>query len=233
MTPSAADVRAARYALYEAGVAPDVDGGTVPVLPHALPRADSDGIAALVVREQARRTLEVGIGIGVGTLAVCEALLELGVEGGHVVVDPFDFGNDVAVRTLRDAGVEPMVTRLREPSQTALPRMVAEGDRLDLVLVDGGHRFDEVFLDLIHADALVRPGGVVVTDDLWLPAIRMAVSYLERNLGYVTEPDAFPGAYRHRRSPLPSKRWAGRVAVLRKPLRPRERDWDDFQGFGR
>jgi predicted O-methyltransferase YrrM len=175
MTPSAADVRAARYALYEAGVAPDMDGGTVPVLPHALPRADSDGIAALVVREQARRTLEVGIGIGVGTLAVCEALLELGVEGGHVVVDPFDFGNDVAVRTLRDAGVEPMVTRLREPSQTALPRMVAEGDRFDLLLVDGGHRFDEVFLDLIHADALVRPGGVVVTDDLWPPTATAAL----------------------------------------------------------
>jgi predicted O-methyltransferase YrrM len=231
MRPTAADLRAARYALYDAGVAPDIDGGDVPVLPHALPREDTDGIATLVVSEDARRVLEVGIGIGVGTLAICQARLELGGEGEHVVVDPFAFGNDVAVRTLRDAGAEAMVTRLREASQVALPRMVADNDQFDLALIDGGHRFDEVFLDLVYADLLVRPNGLIVTDDLWLPAIRMAVSYLERNLGYEVEPDAFPGAYRHRRSIFPARRWAGRVAVLRKPQHRRERDWDDYQGF--
>ena len=223
---SPAAVRAARHALYERGTAPG-DDGDVPVLPHGLPRGDSDGLATLVAREGARTTLEVGAGIGVGTLAICEALLEVGGGGDHTVVDPFAFGGDVGVHTVRDAGVEAMVTRLREPSQLALPRMVEQGRRFDLILVDGGHRFDDVFLDLVYADRLLEPGRVVVIDDLWMPAIRAATSYIERNLGYVLEPDALPEGFRRRRWRRPT----GRVAVLRKPPTERERGWDDYQGF--
>ena len=225
MTVSAAEVRAFRHGMYERGTFPG-DDGEVPVLPHGLPQADSDGIAALAAAEGARTTLEVGAGVGVGTLALCEALLaEPG--GDHTVVDPYAFGGDVAVHALREAGVEDMVTRLREPSQLALPRMVAEGRRFDLILVDGGHRFDDVFLDLVYADRLLEPGRVVVIDDLWMPAIRAATSYIERNLGYELEPGALPEGFRHRRWRRP----AGRVAVLRKPRVERQRGWDDYEGF--
>ena len=65
-----------------------------------------------------------------------------------------------------------------------LASVLAEGRRFDLILVDGGHRFDDVFLDLVYADRLLEPGRVVVIDDLWMPAIRAATSYIERNLGY-------------------------------------------------
>lgn len=231
MSVSPAQVRAARHALYERGTAPG-DDGDVPVLPHGLPRVDSDGLAALASAEGVTRTLEVGVGIGVGTLAICQALLEVSGGGDHTVIDPYAFGGDVGVHTIRDAGVEPMVTRLREPSQLALPRMVGEGARFDLILVDGGHRFDDVFLDLIYADRLLEPGRVVVIDDLWMPAIRAATSYIERNLGYALEPDALPEGFRRLRSPVPGRRrTSGRVAVLRKPDTGRERGWDDYQGF--
>jgi predicted O-methyltransferase YrrM len=225
VAPSATEVRAYRHGLYERGTLTG-DDGEVPVLPHGLPKVDSDGIAALVAAEQARTTLEVGAGVGVGTLAICEALLA-GPGGDHTVVDPYAFGGDVAVYALRAAGVEGMVTRLREPSQLALPRMVAEERRFDLILVDGGHRFDDVFLDLVYADRLLEPGHVVVIDDLWMPAIRAATSYIERNLGYELEPDALPEGFRRRRG----RSATGRVAVLRKPLVERERGWDDYQGF--
>ena len=74
MAVSAADVRAFRHGLYERGTLMG-DDGEVPVLPHGLPKVDSDGIAALAAAEGARTTLEVGAGVGVGTLAMCEALL--------------------------------------------------------------------------------------------------------------------------------------------------------------
>jgi len=223
---SAAEVRAFRHGLYERGSLTG-DDGEVPVLPHGLPKVDSDGIAALAAAEGVQTTLEVGAGVGVGTLAMCEALLAGRGGGDHTVVDPYAFGGDVAVHALRDAGVDGMVTRLREPSQLALPRMVGEGRRFDLILVDGGHRFDDVFLDLVYADRLLEPGRVVVIDDLWMPAIRAATSYIERNLGYALEPGALPEGFRRRRWRRP----AGRVAVLRKPQRERERGWDDYQGF--
>ena len=178
-----------------------------------------------------KRTLEVGAGIGIGTLAICEALLEVSGQGEHTVVDPYAFGGDVGVHTVRGAGVEALVTRLREPSQLALPRMVGEGQSFDLVLVDGGHRFDDVFPDLVYADRLLVPGRVLVIDDLWMPAIRAATSYVERNLGYVLEPGALPDGFRRLRSLPGRRRTAGRVAVLRKPLEEPERGWDDYRGF--
>lgn len=226
MAVTAADVRAARHALYDRGVVPG-DDGDVPVLPHGLPREDSDGLAALAAAEGVRVTLEVGAGVGMGSLALCEALLEVSAAGAHTVVDPFAFGGDAQVHALRAAGVEAMVSRVREESQLALPRLVGQGARFDLVLVDGGHRFDDVFLDLVYADRLLEPGRVLVIDDLWMPAIRAATSYLERNLGYALEPGALPAGFHRRRWRGP----AGRVAVLRKPAVARERAWDDYQGL--
>ena len=37
-----------------------------------------------------------------------------------------------------------------------LPRLVADGRRFDLALVDGTHRFDGVFLELVYLGRLVR-----------------------------------------------------------------------------
>lgn len=232
--PSAAAVRAFRHSLYKSGVAPDESDESIPVLPEGMPLADTDGLAGFATAEGVTRTLEVGAGIGLSTLALCEALLAVDPatpSGSHLVIDPFEFRGDVGARAVRDAGVEPLVQRVRESSQVVLPRMTESALTFDLAVVDGGHRFDDVFLDLVYCDRLLEPGAAVVIDDLWMPAIRAATSYIERNLGYVVETDTWPGGFRRRTSILPRRRFAGRVAVLRKPLVPRERGWDDYLGF--
>lgn len=233
--PSATELRAARHALYDRGIAPDEQGEEIPVLPEGMRLADTDGLVAFATAEGVARTLEIGIGIGLGTLALCESLLSVSgsapATGAHTVVDPFAFRGDVGARTVRDAGLEEMVLRVREPSQVVLPRMTQQEQRFDLALVDGGHRFDDVFLDLVYCDRLLEPGAPVVIDDLWMPAIRAATSYMERNLGYTLEAGALPEGFRRRKSLLARRRFAGRVAVLRKPLVPRERGWDDYEGF--
>ena len=232
--PSAAAVRAARHGLYESGVAPNEEGEQIPLVPHGMPLSDTDGLVELATAEGVTRTLEIGIGIGLSALALCESLLSVDAAapaGSHTVIDPFAFGGDVGVRTVRDAGVEELVHRVRGPSQVVLPRMTEGDQRFDLALVDGGHRFHEVFLDLVYCDRLVKPGAPVVIDDLWMPAIRAATSYMERNLDYVLDSDALPGGFRKRRSVLARRRSKGRVAVLRKPLVERERAFDYYQGF--
>lgn len=74
-----------------------------------------------------------------------------------------------------------------EESQIALPRFVQEGRVFDLAFVDGNHRFDGVFLDLVYLGRLVRPGGVVFLDDYQLPGIARAVSFFLTNLGWSVE----------------------------------------------
>jgi hypothetical protein len=108
--------------------------------------------------------------------------------------------------------------------------MVSEGRAFDLGFVDGDHRFEGVFLDLYYMTRLVRPGGVVVVDDMWMPSVRVAVSYAERNLGATLEPDALPDGFRWRRRALGRgvRGGSGDMAVLRLPSERPKLRWDDF-----
>jgi predicted O-methyltransferase YrrM len=126
--------------------------------------------------------------------------------------------------------VEDLVEVIEEESQLALPRLVSEGREFDLAFVDGDHRFEGVFVDLYFMTRLVRPGGLVVVDDMWMPAVRTAVAYVERNLAATMEPDALPNAFRWRRRRLSRgvPGGTGDTAVLRLPNERPALRWDEF-----
>jgi predicted O-methyltransferase YrrM len=168
-------------------------GGLAPI---AVGPAEGAALGDWVRREGARQTLEVGLGFAISTLFICEALLENGGEIGHVAVDPYQFESlaghrtlygGAGVATLEEAGVRDLVDLHVERSETALPRLLAEGRRFDLAFIDGNHRFEGVFLDLVFCGKLLRPGAVVFADDLQLRAVRRAASFFVSNLGWTVE----------------------------------------------
>ena len=65
-----------------------------------------------------------------------------------------------------------------------LPRLLGVRLVADAAFVDGSHRFHEVFVDLYFLRKLVRPGGLIVLDDVCWPAVGAAVSYFDVNLGW-------------------------------------------------
>lgn len=158
------------------------------VFPTAIGAREGAALRDLVRADNARLTLETGLGFGVSALWICEALLELGDGTRHVAVDPFP--RPAALETLAAAGVSELVELHEEPSELALPRLVGEGRRFDLAFLDGNHRFEGVFCDLVHAGRLVREGGVVFVDDVQLPAIRRAVEFCVRNLDWTVQDEA-------------------------------------------
>lgn len=183
--------------------------------------AEAEALRRWVERERAARTIEIGLGYGVSALAVCEGLVRnAGDDARHVVIDPFQetrFGG-AGLRLLEEAGVAALVELHREESQLVLPRLVAEGRRFDLAFVDGNHRFDAVFLDLVYLGRLVRGGGIVFLDDYQLPAVARAVSFCTTNLGWTLEEVSAPDELHQ---------WA----VLRTPRVPPERRFDHFVEF--
>lgn len=217
-------------AIYARGSVHDGDGNAIQLRPHSIERAQGEAIRDLAVAEGAKRTIEVGLALGMSALFLCQAVLPRG--GRHVAVDPFqaESWNGAGLRTLREAGVEELVEVIEEESQLALPRLVAEGREFDFAFVDGDHRFEGVFLDLYFMTRLVRPGGLVVVDDMWMPAVRTAVAYVEKNLGASLEPDALPNAFRWRKRPLRRRvpSGTGDTAVLRLPSERLAPRWDEF-----
>jgi predicted O-methyltransferase YrrM len=215
---------------YRHGSVPDAAGEAIDLAPHSVESGPGAALRDLAVAEHVERTIEVGLALGMSALFLCQAVVERG--GRHVAIDPFqrESWNGAGLRTLREAGVEDLVEVIEEESQLALPRLVSEGRDFDFAFVDGDHRFEGVFVDLYYMTRLVRPGGLVVVDDMWMPAVRTAVAYVERNLAARLEPDALPNGFRWRRRPLSRgvRRGSGDIAVLRLPSERPELRWDEF-----
>jgi len=132
-------------------------------------------------------TLEVGLGWGISTLFIFEALLaKAGQPIRHVVIDPFQatiFHN--ASRILfRSLGLEDKLEIYEEDSLFALTSLLRQGRRFDFVFIDGDHRFDACFVDMCIVNRLLRPGGVVLFDDTWLDAVNLTAQYAVTNLDY-------------------------------------------------
>jgi methyltransferase family protein len=99
----------------------------------------------------------------------------------------------VGLQLLADAGIRDLVEFYEEDSQIVLPRLLAEGRRFDLAFIDGDHRFDAVFLDLIYAGRLVKARGIVFVDDAQLATVRKAIAFCVANLGWVVEEEGSEG----------------------------------------
>jgi predicted O-methyltransferase YrrM len=166
------------------------DGTLHSIFPVAASAAEGEALRDWVTRERATNTIEIGLGYGVSALFVCEGLLANGRAGtSHVVLDPYQATRfaDCGLQFLEEAGLGQLVEYHADESQIALPRFLSEGRSFDLAFVDGNHRFDGVFLDLIYLGRLVRAGGIVFVDDYQLAAVARAVSFCLKNLGWRIE----------------------------------------------
>lgn len=206
-------------AAYTRGWLPGDNGKQIPTFPSGMTRRAGAALADIVRAQGARRTLETGLALGLSTLWILSVTGEGATGTIHTAVDPFqkkDWKNS-GLRTLEDAGVRGLVEFVELDSALALPQFAREGRRYDLAFVDGGHLFENAFTDILFAARLVRPGGLVVVDDVWMPAVRWAISYFQTNAGLVREaPPSEPGT---------------RFALLRVPEKAPERRWDHFVPF--
>jgi predicted O-methyltransferase YrrM len=221
-TPVAARVRDVIERLVRDGSAvARSDGSVHQLFPVAIGPAEGMALRNWVKREGARRTIEVGLGYGLSALFIAEGLLANGgASSHHVVIDPHQdrrFAN-CGLQFLDEAGVAGMVEHHAEESQLALPALLRRGDTFDLAFVDGNHRFDGVFVDLVYLGRLLHPGGVVFLDDYHLPAVVRAASFFVANLGWKLE-EVSMEEDRHG--------WA----VLRTSVGPDRRSFDSFVEF--
>jgi len=166
------------------------DGTVHSLFPVAPSAAEGEALREWVTRERATRTIEIGLGYAISALFVCEGLLTNGdPTARHVVIDPYQAGRfaNCGLQFLEEAGLAELIEHHAEESQIALPRFVNERRSFDLAFVDGNHRFDGVFLDLVYLGRLLRAGGIVVLDDYQLPAVGRAASFCLTNLGWRLE----------------------------------------------
>lgn len=98
------------------------------------------------------------------------------------------------------------VRPLKGFSHIVLPRLLEEGERFDVVFIDGSHAYADVVIDSQFGWRLLKPGGVLIWDDyLWR---RAEYGRLVPKLAI----DQFLSAFRGQYAPL----WAFKQVAIRK-----------------
>ena len=240
MSPNLANLarlRAHRAAIYQSGKLPTASGTTIDAWPTGITQPAGDYLREVLTSEFSAsprstplRTIEVGLALGLSTLFILDAVLALEASGAvppgsaHTAIDPYqhNYWGSAGTLALDAAGVADRVTLIERDSLLALPRLVEEAEpaaapKFDFAFIDGGHSYENAFIDTFYAHHLVRPGGLILVDDIWMPGIKLAVAYFQTNLGSQRLPV----------DPRASKRFA----LLRTPTHPPERAWDHFVDF--
>jgi predicted O-methyltransferase YrrM len=232
---AAARIRAQIDKLYREGVVHCDDGFTKSLYPTSLTPGRGRFLGELARQLAPRATLEVGMGWGLSTLHLLEGLLRAGgPHQPHIVMDPFQHSmlHGGALRTIREAGAANLIEFHEVPSEIHMPKLVEQGRKFDFIFIDGDHRFDGAFVDLVFAHKLLTPGGVVVMDDTEYDSVFLACRFAETNWNYsyvAGHTDrASDGAGRHR---YRNARPRPQIAAWRKPMADPERSQHHFNSF--
>ncbi|MDB5904571.1 MAG: O-methyltransferase family 3 [Betaproteobacteria bacterium] len=128
------------------------------------------------------RTLEVGLGWGFS--ASC--LLAAG-SADHTIISyetgPADLAREAAA--LRNVQIFGRPRVIFGPSDRILPRLVEQGERFGLILIDGNHLFDYTLVDVFYSLKLLVVGGVIMLDDTSYPQIHAVCDFIEKNYSHV------------------------------------------------
>jgi len=145
----------------------------------------------------ATRTLEVGLFCGGSCLVFTQTHHDLGhpPSGQHVAIDRWQNGriDGAGLAAVRQAGLTPYLDFREELSSDALPRLIREERRFEIIYVDGSHMFGDAFVDVYYCGRLLETGGVMFLDDCATPDLQKTVRYMQRNLGHcLREIDLLP-----------------------------------------
>lgn len=170
---------------YSLGYVEGRDGRCYEIFPDSVTPERAAFLEGACAAATPEATLEIGMAWGMSTLGILSAL----AQGGrgfrpHVVIDPLQGARyrNAALLSIRRAGAEGLVEFHSKPSVVALPRLA--GRIFDFTFVDGGHHYSNIFCDLWLLHPLLKPGALVVVDDVWFGDVQRACAFAEKHLGY-------------------------------------------------
>lgn len=129
--------------------------------------------------------LEIGMAFGVSSLSILSGLRKTG--GRLTSIDPYvgwPSARQAAINHIAQAGFEEAHTHIADFSFRALPRLLLDGTTFDFIYIDGAHDYDNVIIDYLYADKLLRRGGIVGFNDVGWPDVWPVVRRISKRSDY-------------------------------------------------
>lgn len=126
------------------------------------------------------KILEIGMADGMSSISILKAL---GDKGSLTSIDPYQstYWNNNGLKNIKKLNLQNNHIFIEKFDYVALPELLSKGEKYDLIFVDGSHIFDHVILNNFYADLLLNVNGYLINDDMWMPAVKKAYSYIENN----------------------------------------------------
>jgi len=152
-----------------------------------ITRQEGEFLQDIIDEAKPKLSLEIGLAYGVSSLFICDALARI-PGARHIIVDPAQFDEEywrgAGLHNLRAAGYGDMIEFYNLPSHIALPRLESDGRQIEFAFIDGAHLFDFVLVDFFCVDRILKVGGIVAFDDLWMPSVQRLCRYIVTNRSY-------------------------------------------------
>ena len=172
--------------ILETGLVQCPDGQLVKAHSH-IPRQEGEFLQGIIAELKPGLSLEIGLAYGVSSLFICDALARI-PGARHIIIDPAQFKVEhwkgAGLYNLKAAGYGDMIEFYETPSHIALPKLESEGRRVEFAFIDGAHLFDFVMVDFFCVDRILKVGGIMAFDDLWMPSVQRLCRYILTNRSY-------------------------------------------------
>ncbi|MFH1358795.1 MAG: class I SAM-dependent methyltransferase [archaeon] len=124
------------------------------------------------------QTLEVGFAYGCSAAYIVST-----TKKNHIIIDPCQKSNfmGIGIKNLKKLKLDKYINFFQDHSHNVLPGLYKKGIKIDFAFIDGGHKFDEIFVDFFYIDLLLDDKGYVLFDDIWMPSISSVVSWIDSN----------------------------------------------------
>jgi hypothetical protein len=187
--------RAARDHIYRSGALPDEAGTPLPVWPSGVTQDRGAALRDLALSVRAATCIETGFGYGMSASFILDAALQVRARLGSGLppaverrppltsMDPGEWSlwKNAGLVHLDHAGLRAYHRFFAEGSERVLPRLLDAGETFDFAFIDGDHRFDGAMIDTFYMLRFVRPGGLIVLDDAWMPSVQKCSAFFVNN----------------------------------------------------
>jgi len=162
--------------------------------PFGMRPSEIEMLRQLVHDFDCRRILEIGMAHASSTVMLLRALQDAG--GGEVVsIDPFQYDgvtgrgevydvHGAGMENVNASGLASMHRLINDYDYIAMPQLVVNNEKFDMIFIDGYHSFDYTFIDFFYADILLKDHGICVFHDTGHPAVNKVVQFVLRNKAY-------------------------------------------------
>jgi len=141
----------------------------------------------LFIEIMPKRTLEVGLGPGGSAMLFTASHRGAGRPpmAQHTAIDPVQTSlwKDGALAALENVGLRGYLDFRADFSSIALPMLIREGAKFELIYIDGSHFFDDVFVDFYFTTQLLADDGIVAFDDSTDSHVRKVLRFIRTNCG--------------------------------------------------